>query len=520
MSQQGSETIGDHGWRGRAGRGVYVVLELGLVLAAVLFSGSDLLFALAGGLGVVAAASGLGRTAGRVRLGWLLMTIGAGVLFLAGLSVGLTSMPERVIWSAVLLSSLVMYPLWFVGLLLIGTSLRELRIHHVLDAAVAVFAAFAVVWLLLLHPHFHAGGQIAIDTAAHVVGGFLVFGVAGAVAFARGVRRTQSWLLFAAVGVLLILANLVALALGDDGVVARAELVPIAVLWSVTLGLFGGVGLTVGPVPAQAGGPRTLTPIRAGIFVALGVLAPAVWLIGVLIENQRLVAAATVPVVADGALTFVLLSRLLVATRQAQQQSVELATQAKALRDAYAAEQNLRREITYRATHDELTGLLNRRVLTERLAEWLPKQTSETAPALLVLDLDGFKTVNDSFGHPAGDELLVIVADRLRKLVPAGSVVARLGGDEFAVLVPHSSEPEALSLANEICARVDEPCQVGSELVHVTASVGVLVIGDEPEARSWTPAQALRSADIAMYEAKRGGRNRYVQFRPPVDQRS
>jgi diguanylate cyclase len=161
---------------------------------------------------------------------------------------------------------------------------------------------------------------------------------------------------------------------------------------------------------------------------------------------------------------------------------------------------------------------VNRTVLSERLAESLPDRPDFPGPALMVLDLDGFKDVNDTFGHAAGDELLVIVAGRLQEVAPSGSVVARLGGDEFAMLVPRSSEAEALGLASEICARVDEPGKVGGETVHVTASVGVLVVVNEPESPHWTPGEALRRADNAMYEAKRTGRNRYVQYRRPVGQ--
>jgi diguanylate cyclase (GGDEF)-like protein len=121
--------------------------------------------------------------------------------------------------------------------------------------------------------------------------------------------------------------------------------------------------------------------------------------------------------------------------------------------------------------------------------------------ALLVLDLDGFKAVNDSLGHAAGDELIVNCAQALQNRLRETDILARLGGDEFAVLLPAEGEAEAIVVAQAIV-------NVIREVSGVTASVGVTPFGDEP-----TTTSAMDRADMAMYAAKQAGRDRY-EFAP------
>jgi diguanylate cyclase (GGDEF)-like protein len=121
--------------------------------------------------------------------------------------------------------------------------------------------------------------------------------------------------------------------------------------------------------------------------------------------------------------------------------------------------------------------------------------------ALLVLDLDGFKTVNDTLGHAAGDELIVTCARALQHRLRETDILARLGGDEFAVLLPAEGEAEALIVAQAIVTVV-------REVTGVTVSVGVTPFGDEPSTTS-----AMDRADMAMYAAKQAGRDRY-EFTP------
>ncbi|GGI08138.1 hypothetical protein GCM10011354_27600 [Egicoccus halophilus] len=154
----------------------------------------------------------------------------------------------------------------------------------------------------------------------------------------------------------------------------------------------------------------------------------------------------------------------------------------------HAAEDQLR----YRAQHDGLTGLHNRAVLRERLAE----TTAARRPAsLLLLDLDGFKDVNDTFGHSVGDDVLVEVADRLRRTLPDGVLVVRLGGDEFAAVVPGDSGEQ---VAGELLTALEPPFRLGDLELSIGGSVGV---SRTPE-HGVDPETLLRRADAAMYRAK------------------
>jgi len=176
------------------------------------------------------------------------------------------------------------------------------------------------------------------------------------------------------------------------------------------------------------------------------------------------------------------------------------------------------RRLAHRAHHDPLTGLPNRALLDDRLAQALILAQRDAIPlSLLLLDLDGFKRVNDTLGHEAGDLLLQEVARRLQATLRASDTVARLGGDEFAVLLPGTDEEGAVVTANKILAALTMPIRVGAS-VEVGASVGVALrlvgSGDSEQA-----AALLRRADAAMYRAKRT-RCGYAVYTPGVDDAS
>ncbi len=159
-----------------------------------------------------------------------------------------------------------------------------------------------------------------------------------------------------------------------------------------------------------------------------------------------------------------------------------------------AAEQQL----AHVAHHDVLTALPNRRSLRQALA----RAIADGPTTLLLLDLDGFKEVNDTYGHGRGDELLERVAERIRSLLPAGALAARLGGDEFAVLLPRASAADALAIGRDLAHRLAEPVRVGPALLRVTASVGIA----HAPLHATDPDGLERCADVAMYRAKRGRR--------------
>lgn len=165
------------------------------------------------------------------------------------------------------------------------------------------------------------------------------------------------------------------------------------------------------------------------------------------------------------------------------------------------------------AFHDALTGLPNRSLFLERLElELARSQTSGQDVSVLFIDLDGFKAVNDSLGHAAGDELLEAVGQRLRECVRSTSVVARLGGDEFAVLLEDIDENQAQQIAARIIKSLERPVTLGTRDVCVSASVGVTSTRSAPG----DAAQVLSNADVAMYRAKKQGRGRLVRFAPEM----
>lgn len=167
------------------------------------------------------------------------------------------------------------------------------------------------------------------------------------------------------------------------------------------------------------------------------------------------------------------------------------------------------------AHHDPLTGLANRISLSTRIEQALADRRSSTRQvSVLLLDLDGFKAVNDSFGHSTGDELLTAVSLRLTACLRSGAVAARLGGDEFAVLLETSSRAEAIDVCERILRTLSAPIALGRAEVVITASIGVV-----HATKTQTSQDLLRDADVAMYMAKTSGKNRIVVFKPVMQQR-
>lgn len=166
----------------------------------------------------------------------------------------------------------------------------------------------------------------------------------------------------------------------------------------------------------------------------------------------------------------------------------------------------LREELAHQARHDSLTGLPNRTHALYRLDRIMELAARKRRPvAVLFLDLDGFKAINDTLGHGAGDAVLREVATRLSDVVRSEDVVARLGGDEFLVLCDGMDEGAARGLAERILSRIREPFDGVSSTLAVSASIGIAM---RPAVRQVIPAvQVLDAADAAMYEAKRGGKD-------------
>lgn len=193
------------------------------------------------------------------------------------------------------------------------------------------------------------------------------------------------------------------------------------------------------------------------------------------------------------------------------------------LRTSIAHQNELRSKLAYEASHDTLTGLMNRRALVEHLDSLIAAPAGATAPTrpgeaskpahrpgavVFFLDLDGFKQINDRAGHAAGDQVLQDVAARLAQVVPATSVVARLGGDEFVVVFPGSMAMDnAVATAQRLIDAVGDHVMIRGERRELGTSVGIAFAQDSDR-----PDEVLRDADLALYRAKQGGRGRAVVF--------
>jgi diguanylate cyclase (GGDEF)-like protein/PAS domain S-box-containing protein len=169
------------------------------------------------------------------------------------------------------------------------------------------------------------------------------------------------------------------------------------------------------------------------------------------------------------------------------------------------------------AYFDPLTNLGNRRNFRRTLDQYLQSPTNEGPHALLLLDLDHFKQINDTMGHEAGDALLNTIANRLCYCVPDQASVFRLGGDEFTIIFHALNDPNLIiHNVNEILRLLSQPVQIGFHDVRITVSIGITLIG----ADSQDPSDLLRNADLAMYHAKQLGRNTFAFYETHMDEKA
>jgi diguanylate cyclase (GGDEF)-like protein/PAS domain S-box-containing protein len=172
-------------------------------------------------------------------------------------------------------------------------------------------------------------------------------------------------------------------------------------------------------------------------------------------------------------------------------------------------------QLAHRAFHDVLTGLPNRSLFTDRVEHALARRVREPGKiAVLFLDVDDFKTVNDSLGHAAGDELLVAIARRIDECLRGGDTAARLGGDEFAILLEDVADPaEAAGVADRVIEALRPPFDIDGKRTFTYASIGIATSSGTPGERA---EELLRNADVAMYIAKRRGKGGHEFFEPDM----
>jgi diguanylate cyclase (GGDEF)-like protein len=363
----------------------------------------------------------------------------------------------------------------------------ELR-EAMLDGCAMGLAALLLAWqFLVVDAGLVSGSMIdRVVNAAYPVSDALLAGLVAVVIFVP-VRRSRAATLLGAHVLLTLVADVTYAIVTDTGAVARyftmpAYTISYAMLVAVLADRSFATGSADDAIPPRR---EALYPLRLAMLALALVAAPAV---AVVEEHRGGGPSLAVLMAVAGLVVALVLVRMHGLWRQ--------------LRDAEAT-------LSYRATHDTLTSLPNRDALLDRLRSALGERLSG-ATAVLFIDLDRFKLVNDHLGHRAGDELLLEVARRLRIVARDGGFVARHGGDEFVVVCTDTAHPERVaSLAERIIGVLSAPFSVHGTEVFVSASVGIAeaALAGELDADS-----VLHDADTAMYAAKRSGGSQWRRF--------
>ncbi|MFI5958008.1 putative bifunctional diguanylate cyclase/phosphodiesterase [Cryptosporangium sp. NPDC051539] len=362
------------------------------------------------------------------------------------------------------------------------------KLRMAFDGVIVALSTAGVAWLLVLRPAVEQvrvaeRGPAPGAALLALSGGLILVGSVGVLlAFGNESRRWTTVESIALGIALLAVSTFATMVLRLNGVGSPFTLVG---------GLTAVAGLVIGQaarLPIPEGHQRLWNPL--GTSAQVLPFVPVTVLLGVA-AYRRYHGDPTDPTL----VTLGVLVALAMLARQglALRLNTQLASQLDRQRDY----------LVHQAFHDPLTGLANRTLFADRLAELL----DGGKPALLLVDLDGFKKVNDTRGHAAGDELLVATAARLEACVRKADTVARLGGDEFAVLLPNAGGGPAavVAVADAVLDRLAEPVAlIGGSPVSVRASIGIALAEDGSTAET-----LLRDADMALYDAKERGRNRY-----------
>jgi diguanylate cyclase (GGDEF)-like protein len=374
------------------------------------------------------------------------------------------------------------------------TQRASTNVGAIIDGLIVGIAAAVLLWVVFIGPAVLDGevglAERLINTA-YPAGDLLLIAMGAQLAMRLG-RSVPSWMLMAGMSSLLI-ADLWYAYLAAAGTYTAGH--PVDALWWTNYVVFAAlvcherVG-ELSQVRLDPSGPR-LSLMRVAVLAATTLAAPVM----LAARASDDLSSELTPLIGGTIVLFLLVV-------------VRLAIVAQQLETSHG-------RLEYDATHDALTGLGNRTLYSERVRQALvaPGSTPERT-AVLCIDLDDFKTVNDSLGHAAGDRMLQEIGLRLRSVVRRADSVARLGGDEFAILIEDEPAETALDVADRVLAALSKPIVFGPEVVaHSGASIGIAY--GEPD----DDVEALmRDADIAMYTAKNNGKGRWEVYRPGMRQ--
>jgi diguanylate cyclase len=379
-----------------------------------------------------------------------------------------------------------------------------------IDAAVISTGVGVLAWVFLASPYSVDVSLPLIERVLSVLYVVLdVLVLALVIRLAIGNRdRTRAYLLMTAGWLVLVAADagravLVLLGAYDPSSPVEAGWLVAYALWGAAV-LDPSVATLTDPIPA----PRTgLTRARLACLAGASLMAPAILAVQAL-RDQRL----DIPVIVTGcaAMFLMVLVRLADLVRENEATVRELRGTEGVLRASLSERDALAAQLEHLAFYDSLTDLANRALFNDRVRHALARARRDGGgPAVLFVDLDDFKVVNDNLGHGAGDRLLREVAARLRSCLREHDTVGRLGGDEFAILAEDTDLATARQLAERVIATLAAPIPLVGGQVTIRASVGIAV----DERQTLDEAQLLRNADIAMYAAKSRGKGTYQVFK-------
>jgi diguanylate cyclase (GGDEF)-like protein len=474
---------------GAAFLALHQALELGSTIQSLTYD-------VVGGSAVAVALIGAWRNRPDRRLPWVLMAAGQ-ASFVAGdlLWNYFTFVGEEPFPSLADVLYLGGYPFIALGLfLLIRRRLGDGDRGGILDAAILTTGAAVLSWTFLMRP-------VVADTEldmlslsislAYPIADIILIGVAMGLLTTPGARTASFAMLGSSLAALVVADMIYALQTLEGTYVSGSIL---DTLYLVSYLLFGASALDPSMRRLTDPHPVAVTwlgPVRLLCLAAAMLTGPALLAMGPDAGTGLVVVA-----IGTGLLSLLVLARLV--------GLVGLLERDVAKRRALEA------QLSFQAFHDPLTGLTNRRRFMEATAAAMAERTKPGSVAALFLDLDDFKTINDTLGHGAGDEALIAVSDRLRSVLRGSDLAARLGGDEFGVLLRDlPDERRAIEVAERLLAALNEPLHLADVYVEAGASIGIAL--DSPSMQSVD--DLLGDADIAMYRAKAQGKGRYHVFR-------
>jgi len=449
---------------------------------------------------------------------------------------------------------LLMFPAFLVGILLFPgkNQAQAENLQLILDVSIVMIATGLLFWSLLIGPVLdssHANLLSSVVSIAYPVGDFILLWALAILVFRSVPDQPDPPLVFLMVGFLVTIVmdiiysnNVITATLGGSDVIN-------------TLFTVSSIGLMLaGLNQAQIFSPQTSQGKPAHLYLSktlrrLRIGLPYVWLVCaylalLIVRFLPSVLSSTATLIWVGIIIALVIYRQIIMIQEnyrlAKRMSVSnamleqrVAERTRALSRAnqellhemaerQRVEQTLREreaKLSQFALHDTLTGLPNRSLLLEHLDLAMKRMRREPGYhfAIFFLDIDGFKVINDSLGHLAGDQLLVQVSQRLRGCVREVDTVARLGGDEFVVMVNgHRENEDAIRAVERVQEALRAHFDLSGNRVFLTASIGVVYANLDYQ----QPADILRDADLAMYEAKRQGKARYAVFIPELHARA